>query len=308
VMRGATNRNVNKIRGYALKLESRLIRDGSNMVRCDRCTDVQLHGMDTTAGEFDTSQTIAIDHCKFLRSGAISLIGYFPSGISAANCVTTRTFISASGCDDLSYIAPKFVGTNVTGAVPTLAAMEFSGTNNRVSIIGENYNWNPGSKPLYSGLPTSADTLSGIINVRKTADQLLAGASAQSVTDLSFAIGANETWTFRCVLFTNNTASDTGGCKVAVNGPAGSTIKALAFGPVAVPGATQTTTSSLLTALATLSAQAFTTVAVTPGWVQIEGTMVNGATAGTFQIQAAEGTAADDITIQANSTLDANRV
>lgn len=134
-------------------------------------------------------------------------------------------------------------------------------------------------------------------------DQLLAGTGVQSVTDLVFYVDSGEVWTFEAFLFVNNTAGDVGGVKVAVSIPSGAAIKAQALGQLAN---TPTLTSALITASATLTI-AFCITAAAPGWVRLNGTIVNGTTAGPVQIQAAEGTAADDITIQSSSYLTAQQ-
>lgn len=224
----------------------------------------------------------------------------------SGNNGVSHAALKVTGCDNwtMEDVTINFA-TAGAEANPAVIADFTGGTNDNfffsnIRVAGTR------QTPLYSGtVPVNLYTPLRSYILVKTADQLLAGTAAQSVTTLVFASGINSTWTFKCVLFTNNTASDAGGCKVAISAPAGSTVKAKCFGPAASATAF---TSALLTASATLSGVAFGTVAVTPAYIEIEGTVVVAGTAGNVQIQAAEGTAADDITIQANSKLEAYRV
>jgi hypothetical protein len=132
---------------------------------------------------------------------------------------------------------------------------------------------------------------------RVTADRTTTLNSASNVTDMSFAIGASETWSVE--FFISNGCSGTGGVKWALTTPAGATFRAVADGmSTAITGRT----SAIMTVSGTLTV-AFNAVALATGFTRITGVVVNGGSAGTVQLQFASGTAAQTSTVFANSYL-----
>jgi len=113
-----------------------------------------------------------------------------------------------------------------------------------------------------------------------------------NVTNMSFAVGANETWSFEFNLQIG--CSGAGGVKFQLTGPAsgGPAVNAVAEGSGA--GAA-TITSSALAAFS--SASVGFSASFAAGWVHITGVVVNGTTAGTVQLQFASGTNAQTSTI-----------
>ena len=161
------------------------------------------------------------------------------------------------------------------------------------------------SKPVSTAQAT-ADALkqdkSWEVNARITANRTTTVVTAGSVTDMSFAIGASEVWSFDFYL--SNGCSGVGGVKWAINGPAGATFRAHAVG---MSTGITAITSDLMTALATLGI-AFNAVALATGWTRITGTVVNSTTPGTVQLQFASTTAAQTSTAYAGSNLSAHRI
>lgn len=128
-------------------------------------------------------------------------------------------------------------------------------------------------------------------------------ASAQNVTGFAFAIAASQTWTFDVLLLVG--CNNTGGVKVDVNGPAGSTLVAEANG---MAGSATAFTSARLSAIATLSGVAFNTANLATGYIRLTGTIFSAGTAGSVQVRYAAGTATQTATIFAGSTMTAHRV
>jgi hypothetical protein len=117
-------------------------------------------------------------------------------------------------------------------------------------------------------------------------------------TNLSIPVAANRNYYFEAILVVQ--CSSTGGVKVAVNGPASATVVAHAIG-----NSTSATaqTSTVFTALSTLSSVNFCAVATTNHGIRVNGTMSVGATAGNLVIQFAATTAGQTATVQAGSAL-----
>jgi hypothetical protein len=127
-------------------------------------------------------------------------------------------------------------------------------------------------------------------------------ATTAASTNLSFAIGPNETWFVDVQLTTQ--CSSTGGSKFAVSAPTGAAIEGWIYSSLA---AITTLSYQRLTAIATLSATALHTVATTPAPDKLQFVIQNGSTAGTVTIQAASVTSGQTTTIFLNSGLRATR-
>jgi hypothetical protein len=121
--------------------------------------------------------------------------------------------------------------------------------------------------------------------------------TAANITGLSFSIAANETVQFEAWL--NNGNSGTTGNKFAVNFPSGATLNCTFEGSTSGPTAV---TQSKITAAATLAAEIYHLLASQVGRTSIMGTIKNGATPGTIQLQFAAVTSGT-VTINAGSYL-----
>lgn len=130
----------------------------------------------------------------------------------------------------------------------------------------------------------------------KTSDTTLA-----DVTGLSFSIGASETWTFEYYLFVNGPTA--GDIKVAINFPAGTVLVRYA--------ATTTNDASVGSAkVATASGGVLpVNLFAVEELLLFSGVVVNGATAGTVQLQFAQGASnATSTIIRTDSHVLARRV
>ena len=152
-----------------------------------------------------------------------------------------------------------------------------------------------------NGTGTWTTTLS-VANAVVSANQTRTLNTAGNVTDMSFNIGASETWSFEFNL--QNGCSGGGGNRWAITFPGGGTMRSVAIGNA---GNTTSIASSIITASGGLTSS-FCTFNSTAGWTRITGVVVNGGTAGTVQLQFASGTNGQTTTIYANSYLTARRV
>jgi hypothetical protein len=139
-------------------------------------------------------------------------------------------------------------------------------------------------------------------NARLSADQTTTLLTAQNVTGLSFAVNSGEVWSFECYI-RNNKSALTAGIKYAINAPAASTLEAQLQGTTSATTAVQ---NERLSALATLSANAYNTQANAEGFASIVGVVVAGAN-GTVQIQHASVTSGT-ATARANSYITARKI
>jgi hypothetical protein len=122
--------------------------------------------------------------------------------------------------------------------------------------------------------------------------------SAANVTGASFAIGANENWSFE--FYGRIGCDNTGGVKFAADVPSGATLLAQAVG---VGASATTVTSALLTSDNALSGVAFNSVNDQNGWVRITGHVRNSSNAGNIQITFASATSGQTSTVYVDSTL-----
>lgn len=138
---------------------------------------------------------------------------------------------------------------------------------------------------------------------RTTADRTTTATAAANVTDLSFAIGANEVWGFE--FFLQNGCASLSGIKWAITVPSGATFRGVAVGMAA---AVTAVTSAILSVSGALSGVAFNAVALATGWTHITGSVANGATAGTVALQFATVSSGQASTVYANSLMTAQRI
>ncbi len=134
---------------------------------------------------------------------------------------------------------------------------------------------------------------------RKTANEAVnASTTLQNDDHLSFPIAANETWLVECVL--HATFSAAGGLKVALNGPAGATIRTSAVinsdGIVPAHGSNATLAGEIVLSPALATA----------GLVQIKAIITSSSTPGTVNLQFAQNASdGTDTVLLANSYLKA---
>lgn len=125
-----------------------------------------------------------------------------------------------------------------------------------------------------------------------------------NATGLSFAVAANQRYAWRAVLFYNAAAA--GKLKFGYTIPVGaSMIYGLVGLDTAVTAVTGTTNFTYLTAVNGILGAP---TAATNVFGIAEGTLINGANAGTFQIQFAQNAASGTTTLRANSHLIGRRL
>jgi hypothetical protein len=146
----------------------------------------------------------------------------------------------------------------------------------------------------------------GHVAKRKTADQTSIIATATDCADLTFAIGAGETWAFAFDIA--QSCDNTGGVKFALTAPSGATLTA---NVVSCGAAIDTPARARITASGTLTI-AFNTFAnatnAGAGGTRITGTVFNDATAGNVTLQFAAGTATQTATVWAGASVVAHKV
>jgi hypothetical protein len=139
---------------------------------------------------------------------------------------------------------------------------------------------------------------SGVFN---TADQTTTSASLVNIPGFSFAIGANETWSYDCNFLMTGVS---GGTEFGVNGPVGSTVTAVAFGDTSAVG---TFSAAAIQSLNSPDSIAFNTTAAAI-LLQIRGTLQNGSTPGSVQLMFKSVTGGNTSTIKAGSYMVAQRL
>jgi len=153
-----------------------------------------------------------------------------------------------------------------------------------------------------SALTLKADK-AWVVNAYAATDVTTTSATAATIPALSFAIGANETWTADCVCRVGCSAS--GGIKWLVSRPSGYTLfQCLMQGN----GPSLQAIESQIANGTGLGATAFCTVVTTVGWMRISVMVANGATAGTVSLNLASATATQTSTVYAGSYMTARRV
>jgi hypothetical protein len=209
-------------------------------------------------------------------------------GIGTTN--TSNAMLSVSGTSlfqDQITVSNKGIEFTESDTNPTCATGNF----NIYADLSENK-----LKKCQNGTVSDLDTVgggggsSGIVVKYKSADETVNNsATLQNDDHLFFSIGANETWTFRFVLFANS--GTTPDLKAAVSAPSGASCIYAAIDAEAAVTTPQVTTCGTATAL--LSGNGAYDV------YEVVGTVVNGATAGTVTLQWAQNTATAANTIVA---------
>jgi hypothetical protein len=133
-----------------------------------------------------------------------------------------------------------------------------------------------------------------------SASSTTSNTSLATFANFQFQIGPSEVWSFTCNI---GVTGATGGAKYGINGPAGATVQARVFGPLATASAF---TSASITALNTASIAFHTAAAAT--FVEITGTMINSTTGGQWVLQREEGTSGDTSTALTGSYCQAWRI
>jgi len=137
---------------------------------------------------------------------------------------------------------------------------------------------------------------------RVTSDWTSSSTTFTDVTGLSFAVEANGNYTAELVLYCIGGSSGQG-LKFKVTGPASPTSVLIAIlGNTSSNSSFQTEIQTSFSA--TPASQAYCAGSSVTGMVRIRITVINGANAGTVQLQADNGTGSGTVTIKVNSSID----
>ena len=151
--------------------------------------------------------------------------------------------------------------------------------------------------------PTEIDVPAAATTVYKTADEIVNNSTTlQNDDHLFFAVAANEAWEFRlALLISSSTVAD---LKFAMVMPADGTVRAFI---VYLNAAGTFASGSMIVGTTKDLYGGGTTVISRP--MILEGVIINGATAGNFQVQWAQNTAeATDSTVRTNSYIIAHKL
>ena len=131
-----------------------------------------------------------------------------------------------------------------------------------------------------------------VVSNSRTGSTVTGTGAMANVTNLSWAIAANETWDFDCLIIASSSAGTT--ISFQLTGPASPTRVGIAAFSSAATGAGTATAFSSATANLTLS------TAASGNYLRVSGEVANGSNAGTVQLQF---NAASTVTLSANCWL-----
>ncbi|GEM_PF-6102239 len=130
-------------------------------------------------------------------------------------------------------------------------------------------------------------------------------------TGLSFSVGANETWTFECMLLVNGGNSTAkAGIEVGVTGTNSPTIKVATYGTGASGAGSFTSARLASSGIATAAGFCGANQAGNDGFIIIYGTIKAGASASTVNIQfcASQSSSTPTVTVQTGSYVNARKM
>ena len=216
------------------------------------------------------------------------------ASVSVGTATQAGSVILSDGSANTTTLQAASTASNLTFTLPgTLGVNGDCLTTNGAGVL--NFSSACGAGGALSVNPTA--------NLRKPADQTQTSVTNPAAvltndSDLKFNIGANETWSFRFVAFMNSgTVPD---IKFAVTAPAGATCTSGVIdgeGAVAVGNLACGVSSGLIAGSGAEDVH------------EIMGTVVNGPTAGTVQLQWAQNTASAVVTVvRTGSYLTASRI
>lgn len=182
----------------------------------------------------------------------------------------TSSSVTTTELGLLSGVTGSLVTTTGT---QTLTNKYIDGGTASTPTVGSNDNSVATTSFVTSALASHSSTITTTI-----AQQTTTLATATAVTTLSTSVSASSTYIVRGHL--RITCNNTGGVKLGVNFPTGSTCSVEAAGRLS---STTTMANNLLVSSGTLASQAYNTVNSTSGNVMIDGFIVTGANAGTFE-------------------------
>ncbi|HLN20669.1 MAG TPA: hypothetical protein VK213_06245, partial [Bacteroidales bacterium] len=146
-------------------------------------------------------------------------------------------------------------------------------------------------------------SLGSVANALVKADRFTTSNSLSDVQDMSFAIGANETWSFEFNL--SNGCDGAGGTNFGIAIPSG-TFRATVIGRGG--NLSSSIDSDIITELSPSTAISFCRSNTNLGWTRITGVVVAGATGGNISLQFSSSTLTQQSTIYAKSYFTARRI
>lgn len=133
-----------------------------------------------------------------------------------------------------------------------------------------------------------ATRLNGRLTVRKTADQAFTTQTLTNITDLAFALAANTDYTFRFVLHDNGATARGVGYGFTIGGTVTRVTARATIGGLAAAGSDAETVGPIVASGGSVTTAARTSTA---NFISaVEGIVQMGATGGTLQLQARQGT------------------
>lgn len=222
------------------------------------------------------------------------------SGGTGALSIDGNTYFNVS--NNLSEGTAATMRTNLgLGTIATQAANSVSITGGSVTGITD-LTVADGGTGASTALTARANL--GTADAYNSADQTTAAGTNTTITSLTFATSASETWSFECYI--TGQVSGAGGAKFTVvysNTPSISTVMTTGSNT----GANTITSNSTI---ATTPAQTATmwAFATTDTWSNIRGVFTNGASANTVTIKVAPANGAQTVTIRSGSYITARRI
>jgi hypothetical protein len=131
------------------KMESADDLKATGHIKIENAADITFEALQATLKGVTGS---AVDFVSVNNTQALKIVQYTPETVEHTSAAV-RTFLSLAGTNTGIYC--PLTATAQTTNKPTVAAIEFSGTNNLDIDVAATYRSNPGSATLYSGAATS---------------------------------------------------------------------------------------------------------------------------------------------------------
>ena len=227
------------------------------------------------------------------------------SAVDLAADVTGVTHVSNGGTNSSVALNNDRIMVSNGGAI-----VESSPLSNGQLLIGST-GASPAVSNIIAGKGIDIINGAGTINVSAsvanafvTTDRSTNSTSVADVPDMSFTIGANETWSFE--FYIQNNCSGNAGTKWAISVPSGGSFRALVKGnddqnPFLI--------TERINASGTLTTNTFNADSDSDdGWTEIKGVVINGTTPGNVKLQFANGGASQTTTVLQYSYLTARKI
>jgi hypothetical protein len=154
--RGATggSHQINKLYWKGVKVESSQMMGPA--VEMLNCLFLDIDGLNVTCNGIRSGSTGPFDATIFDTCQGVKVDGFFGEANPSFGTSVTRTLLRIDDCNDSSF-DKLFFGNGATN-YPSVAAVEFAGTNSDVTLgtVGWAYDNTAGAAVLVSGAPTSA--------------------------------------------------------------------------------------------------------------------------------------------------------